>query len=133
MKPGLNLLVLVTLFAASLTSAAHGVSLSDLDMEWFRENPSPVSWGPDPFIPKVSLSVPGTPSGASDHGISITAIIMGGGKPAAVINGVVVHPGGSIEGSKVIRIMKNSVLLKGPGGSFEIPLKPLFNVKSSLP
>ncbi len=133
MKPGLVLVIPVTLFMLSMTAVAHGASLSDLDVEWFRENPSPVSWGPDPFIPKVSLSVPGESSGPSDRGISFTAVIMGGGKPAAVLNGVVVHPGDSIRGSKVLRIMKNSVLLKGPAGSVEIPLKPLFNVKNSLP
>lgn len=133
MKPGLILFVLAAFFMASMAAVAHGVSLSDLDMEWFRENPSPLSWGPDPFIPKVSLGVTGKTLGLSDSGVSLTAVIMGGAKPAAVVNGVVVHPGGRIKGSKVVRITKNSVYLKGPGGLLEIHLKPLFKIKSSLP
>ena len=133
MKPGFVLFAVVALATASLALSAHASSLSDLDVDWFRENPSPVSWGPDPFVPKVSMGIPGEPSGPAAGGNLLSAVILGGQKPAAVLNGVVVHQGDIVRGSKVLRIMKNSVLLKGSAGSVEIPLKPLFNVKNSLP
>ncbi len=106
-------------------------AVSDLDLEWFRDRPTEVQWGPDPFLPKVRIDQgSGNTSGQK---YILTAVILGGKKPAAVIDGEVVHVGEKIGSNRVVKILKDSVVLKGPSGLVEVPLKPLFSLGSSLP
>ncbi len=106
-------------------------AVSDLDLEWFRDRPTEVQWGPDPFLPKVRIDQgSGNTSGQK---YILTAVILGGEKPAAVIDGEVVHVGEKIGSNRVVKILKDSVVLKGSSGLVEVPLKPLFSLGSSLP
>ncbi len=106
-------------------------AVSDLDLEWFRDRPTEVQWGPDPFLPKVRIDQGS--GNTTDQKYILTAVILGGEKPAAVIDGEVVHAGEKIGSSRVVKILKDSVVLKGSSGLVEVPLKPLFSLGSSLP
>ena len=126
--------LLAAIFCLMLLAAAGQVcagAVSDLDLEWFRDSPMEVQWGPDPFLPKVRIDQ-GSGNKPGQKYI-LTAVILGGEKPAAVIDGEVVHAGEKIGSHRVVKILKDTVVLKGPSGLVEVPLKPLFSLGNSLP
>ncbi len=106
-------------------------AVSDFDLEWFRDRPMEVQWGPDPFLPKIRLDKGS--GNSSGRKYILTAVILGGEKPAAVIDGEIVHAGGKIGSHRVVKILKDSVVLKGPSGLVEVLLKPLFSLGNNLP
>lgn len=119
-------LILVVLFSST---SLYGAAVSDLDLDWFRDRPMEMQWGPDPFLPKVPLG--GQVS--SDRKFVLSAVILGGGRPAAVMDGKVLHKGDMIGSYSVLRILNDTVILKGPSGLVEVSLKPLFSLGGDLP
>ncbi|MEE8319428.1 MAG: hypothetical protein V3R44_01930 [bacterium] len=131
MRPISLLNTICCLMLIAVVGQVQAGAVSDLDLEWFRDRPTEVQWGPDPFLPKVRIDQgSGNTSGQK---YILTAVILGGEKPAAVIDGEVVHAGEKIGSNRVVKILKDSVVLKGPSGLVEVPLKPLFSLGSSLP
>ncbi len=128
-------LTAVTILLASLSFASPGssVPLSEMDLDWFRERPLETEWGPDPFMSKVPISAEGMGQEGPGASFLLTAVLMGGEEPSAVLNGSVVHVGDRINGHSVTRITKRSIFLKGPSGTAEILLKPLFSIEGKTP
>jgi len=125
--------VSILLAAFALASPGFSVPLSEMDLDWFREKPLDTEWGPDPFVSKVPISAGGKASADPETSFLLTAVLLGSEKPAAVLNGSVVHVGDRIQGHRVTRITKKSIFLKGPSGTAEILLKPLFSIEGKTP
>lgn len=117
----------------ALTGTVLSVPLSEIDIGWFREKPLEPVWGKDPFVPKVHVTgVKGAPV-TSGESFVLTAVLLGGERPAAILNGWVVQVGDTVLGHNITRITKKSVFIRGPSGTSEIPLKPLFSVEGQKP
>ncbi len=118
------------IIAVMLSSATlYGAAVSDMDLDWFRDRPMEMQWGPDPFLPKVPMGE----QSSSDRKFDLSAVILGGERPAAVMDGKVVHKGDVIGSYHVLRILTDTVVLKGQAGLVAVPLKPLFSLGGDLP
>lgn len=77
----------------------------------------PVPWGRDPFVPLISdVTAPD---------MALTAIFYNQKRPSAIINGMIVYEGSSVNGQKVIDIKKTHVILHGVSGRIRIALAGL--------
>lgn len=133
MKNIFLLAALVLFVTFVLLGTGLAIPLSEIDIGWFRENPMEPVWGKDPFVPKVRIGQDkGAPIEVKDHFV-LTAVLLGGEKPAAIINGSVVQVGDKVNNFRVVKITRKSIFLKGPSGTTEIPLKPLFSIEESKP
>jgi len=134
MKISALVAVMVLLSVVWSASTAFSLPLSEIDLDWFRERPLDAQWGPDPFVPKVSQPKVDTGADApAKEPFVLTAVMMGGEKPAAILNGSVVVVGETVKGHKVVKITRKSIFLRGLKGTAEIPLKPLFNLRDQTP
>jgi hypothetical protein len=121
------------LFALMFVSPGLSIPLSDLDLDWFRERPLEMEWGPDPFVAKIPIDVKEKAAGKKKKPFNLTAVLLGGEKPAAILNGAVVHVGDTILGYKVTGITKRFLFLRSSSGTTQVPLRPLFSIKDQIP
>jgi MSHA biogenesis protein MshK len=80
----------------------------------------------DPTKPPPSLSAPtgDTPnSPAASSGLQ-SVILRKSGKPAALINGEIVELGGRLGEARLIKVMEDAVVLRGPEGDETLRLTP---------
>jgi len=129
-----KLALLPIAFVIVLVFSAQGLSipLSELDLGWFGERPLGPRWGPDPFMSKIRTAPEKGKSGSKEP-FALTAVLLGGANPAAVLNGSIVHIGDVIQNHRVLKITKRSIFLKGPSGTSEVELKPLFSMEDQSP
>lgn len=133
MKTFLSLTVMALSVTSLLLGTGLAVPLSEADIGWFRESPLHLVWGKDPFVPKVRMAQDNGSAAKLEDQFILTAVLLGRENPAAILNGSVVQVGDRIDDYKVARITRKSIFLKGPSGTTEIPLKPLFSVEGSKP
>jgi hypothetical protein len=125
---GVNLLC-----ALMLVSQGFSIPLSDLDLDWFRDNPLDMEWGPDPFVAKIPIAVEGKTHGKKKEPFNLTAVLLGGENQAAILNGAVVHVGDTVLGYRVTRITKRYIYLRSSSGTVQVPLRPLFSIDDQKP
>lgn len=121
------------LTTAFLTGTGLTIPMSEIDIGWFRESPVEPLWGTDPFVPKVRVIQDQVVPPAGEKSFVLTAVLLGGENPTAILNGSVVKVGDNISDHKVTRITRKSIFLKGPTGTTEIPLKALFSFEGQKP
>lgn len=100
--------VFVTLLAAAGLARAQQQALSD------------------PTRPPAQLLPHGDARAAAVAGPRLESVILprGGGRPAAVIDGVRVELGGRIAGARLVAVSEESVVLKGTAGRQVLRLTP---------
>ena len=111
----------------------HAVPIADMDLQWFRDNPIEPHWGPDPFVPKVNITKGRGGQKEARVPFVLSAVLLGGETPAAILNGSVVHKGETVMGHRVVKITNRSIFLRGASGTTEVPLKPLFSLQDGKP
>ncbi len=126
-------LVLAFLPLPGSAAAEAAFPLVDTDLEWFRSRPLEVRWGADPFVSKAPSAAQAAPGKPLPPAFLLSAVILGGEEPAAVVDGEVVHRGGEIRGYRVERIERDRVMLSGSTGRLTVPLLPLYRLHQTLP
>lgn len=83
------------------------------------------AWGRDPFIPLAGKA-------GVEPGLKLTAVFYNTEKPSAIVNGSIVHVGGSVAGQKVIDIGRTHVILQGEKGPVRLDISGLVEIKDAL-
>lgn len=79
----------------------------------------------DPTRPPSSVATPADAAAAPVQSAVLQSVILRqGGKPAALISGVVVELGGQVGEAKLVKIQEDAVVLRGPQGDETLRLIP---------
>lgn len=110
--------ITTVLALCALAGIAHTAEVSDIKLDALAKTPEP-KWGRDPFL-RYDDKFKGQPVVREDDfpDLRINGIISNGKRAVAIINGMFLRKGDSIEGFKVMDISSDKVLLEKNGRKF---------------
>ncbi|OGQ07729.1 MAG: hypothetical protein A3G32_03015 [Deltaproteobacteria bacterium RIFCSPLOWO2_12_FULL_40_28] len=95
---------------------AQASGVSGLNIEDFlKEKEEPITWETNPFVQQVNQ--------VDVHELKLTAVVVGPGVEAALINGEIIRKGENIGVAKVLEVSRKWVMLQSDSGVFRLELK----------